>query len=176
MLVGCVGKMGAGKTLSASILGLYVHKFTGLPLYSNYDLQGATRIRSMADIWALDSAILLWDELWLTMDSRLWENNVALTRFINQTRKKSLLIIYTSQHINQVELRVRKATDVLIYCRRTPAGHWLQFIDYQYLQMGKRYLLPLENAKKFYGVYDTFEVLEPIQMPKKRKDYAYPDS
>lgn len=167
MLVGLMGKMGAGKTLSASILGLYIHKETGIPLYANFDLQNSQKVTSMKDIWELEAGILVWDEIWLTMDSRLWENNVEFSRFINQTRKKNLIILYTTQHINQVEMRVRKGTDVLIYLRKTKEGHWLQFIDYQYMQLGKRYLLTFETARKFYNVYDTFEVLEPIKSDKK---------
>src|SRR3990172_8843387 len=114
MLVGVMGKMGSGKTLSMSVLATYLHKRTHIPLFANYDLKGAKKITSIGEMWAMDSAIFCFDEIWLTMDSRLWADNVKLTRWVNQTRKKKLLVLYTTQHINQVELRVRKATDVLV--------------------------------------------------------------
>jgi len=74
-----------------------------------------------------------------------------------------MIWFYTTQHIRQVEMRVRNATDILIYCEKTPAGHWLQFIDWQYREMGRRYLIPHNVAKKFYGLYDTYEVLQPLK-------------
>lgn len=156
-----MGKMGTGKTLTASVLASYIHNLTGIPLYANYALEGAEKIKDLKDMWALDTAIFVFDEIWLTMDSRLWKNNVTLTRWINQTRKKKLLVFYTTQHISQVEMRVRKATDILIYTERIATGHWLNFIDYQYNQLGRRYLL--EHPERFYNLYNTYEVLEPIK-------------
>lgn len=160
MLVGIQGKMGAGKTLSASILGSYISAATNVPLSANYGLIRSERLTSMRDFWNLDGGVCVWDEIWLTLDSRLWGDNVAVSRFINQTRKKNLILIYTTQHINQVELRVRQATDILIHCERKPEGFWLNFIDYQYQQVGRRYLI--DRPERFYGLYDTFEVLQPI--------------
>jgi len=107
-----MGKMGSGKTLSQSILGTYLSEMTGVPLYANYGLKGAGRINKLSELWDINNAVVCLDEIWLTMDARLWKDNVALTRFINQTRKKKLTLFFTTQHIKQVELRVRNATDV----------------------------------------------------------------
>lgn len=162
MLIGIMGKMGTGKTLSMSILGVYLHLTTGVPLLANYGLKYSQKISSLADLWRMDTAIFCFDELWLTMDSRLWKDNVQLTRWINQTRKKKLLVFYTTQHISQVEMRVRKATDILIFTEKLPSGNWLNFIDYQYNNLGRRFLLP--EPERFYKLYDTYEVLQPIKL------------
>jgi hypothetical protein len=172
MLVGIMGKMGAGKTLSMSILAEYAAWVMKSPLHANYGLQGAEKIRTTNDIWEMENGIFCFDEIWLTLDSRLWKDNVFLTRWINQTRKKKLIVFYTTQHIRQVELRVRNATDILIYCDKTPAGHWLQFVDWQYQELGRRYLISHETAARFYKVYDTYEVLEPLKMERQRTDSA----
>lgn len=156
-----MGKMGSGKTLSMSILATYLSKKFNVPLYSNYGLKNAKRIQSLSELWKIDSAIFCFDEMWLTMDARLWKNNVFLSRWINQTRKKKMIIFYTTQHIRQIELRVRNATDILIYCQKEKEGHQLQFIDFQYQQMGNRYLL--SNPARFYSLYDTYEVLQPLK-------------
>jgi len=137
MLIGLMGKMGAGKTLSMSVLASFLASRTGLPLYSNYSLKDSRPIRNLRDLWEIDSAIFCFDEIWLTMDSRQWKDNVALTRWVNQTRKKKMLVFYTTQHINQVEMRVRKATDILIYCEKKNGEHLLQFVDYQYQTLGR---------------------------------------
>lgn len=170
-----MGKMGAGKTLSQTLLAIYLHLNTGVPLYANYGIKCprhgdscVKRINKLSDLWALDSAIVCLDELWLTMDARLWKDNVALTRFINQTRKKKLTLFFTTQHIKQVELRVRNGTDILIFAEKKPEGHWLWFIDYQYGEIGKKMLLA--DASKFYHLYDTYEVLQPLKMDLTTSD------
>lgn len=156
--------MGAGKTLSQTILGVYLHKATGAPLYANYTLNGVpyTKISSLKELWNVNGGIVLLDELWLSMDARMWKDNVAVTRFINQTRKKKITLFYTTQHIRQIELRTRNGTDILIYCEKKPEGHWLWFIDYQYQEIGRKFLL--SDARAFYALYDTYETLTPMNM------------
>jgi len=170
MLVGIMGKMGSGKTLSMSILASYLARLTKTPLAANYHLKGADKVESLMDVTKRQSEIFCFDEIWLSMDSRLWKDNVRLTRWVNQTRKKKMIVFYTTQHIRQVEMRMRNATDVLIYCDKTPEGHWLTFVDWQYKTIGRRYLIPHSSAKRFYGLYNTYEVLEPLTW-EKGKNY-----
>lgn len=164
MLVGLMGKMGTGKTHGMTVLGIYLHKMTGAPIYANYTLNGVpyTRISSLKELWQINGGIVLLDELWLSMDARMWKDNVAITRFINQTRKKKITLLYTTQHIRQIELRTRNATDILIYCEKKPEGHWLWFIDYQYQEIGKKFLI--SRPELFFRFYDTFETLQPMNM------------
>jgi len=162
MLIGIMGKMGAGKTLSMSVLATYLSFLTKSPLYANFSLKNSIPIASQRDIWAMENGIFCFDEIWLTLDARLWKDNTFLTRWVNQTRKKKILCFYTTQHIKQVELRVRNATDILIYCEKKPAGVWLNFIDYQYQQLGRRFLL--SKPADFFDLYDTYETLKPIKL------------
>lgn len=177
-LVGIMGKMGAGKTLTASILASYIASKTGAELHANYILRGAEPIESLNDVVSKNKSILVFDEIWLSADARAWKDNVRLTQWVNQTRKKQMIVFYTTQHIRQVEMRIRNGTDVLVVCEKTPEGHWLTFIDYQYRTIGRRYLIPHSVAKKFYSLYDTYEVLKPLQWGKKgdKPNYggAYP--
>jgi hypothetical protein len=166
MLIGIMGKMGSGKTLSASILGSYLSKMTGAPLSANYNLTGALPLESLNDINDTTSGIEIIDEAWLSMDARGWENNVRISHWVNQTRKKKVIVFYTTQHIRQMEMRVRNATDILIVCEKTPQGIWLNFIDYQYRKRGKKFLI--EKPERFYSLYDTYEVLKSLQWDKKK--------
>lgn len=161
MLAGVMGKMGAGKTRFMTIIGVYMHMATGAPLYANYSLFGVDfkRINSLKELWNINGGIVLLDELWLSMDARLWKDNVAVTRFINQTRKKKITLFYTTQHIKQIELRTRNATDILIYCEN---GNTVTFVDYQYMQIGRKYVF--ENPNVFNRLYDTFETLQAMDM------------
>lgn len=161
MLIGIMGKMGSGKTLSMTILAQYIKKLTESPLWANYTLKNSEKINTLSEIWKIENGIICLDEIWLTMDARLWNDNVMMTRWINQTRKKKLIVMYTTQHIRQVEMRVRNATDFLIYCQKMKGGRTkLTFIDYQYNTIGKSFII--EDPRIFYNLYDTYEVLQPI--------------
>lgn len=162
-----MGKMGSGKTLSMSVLASYLARATKAPLHANYSLQGAQPLESLNEINQTTGGILCLDELWLSMDSRMWKDNVRVSHWVNQTRKKKVIVFYTTQHIRQMELRVRNATDILIVAEKKPEGHWLTFIDYQYRQIGKRFLI--EDPWRFYRLYDTFEVLKPLSWEYKKK-------
>jgi len=161
MLAGIMGKMGGGKTRFMTILGIYLHTMTKAPIYCNYSLFGVehNRVNSLKDLWQINNGIVLLDELWLSMDARLWKDNVSVTRFINQTRKKKITLFYTTQHIKQIELRTRNATDVLIYCED---GNKATFIDYQYMYIGRKYIF--DNPSFFNKFYDTFETLQSMDM------------
>lgn len=161
MLIGAMGKMGGGKTRLMTILGIYMHHMTGARIYANYSLFGVPykRINSLKELWEIEGGIVLIDELWLSMDARMWKDNVAVTRFINQTRKKKITLIFTTQHIKQVELRTRNATDVLAFCEN---GNTVTFIDYQYMEIGRKFVF--ENPSFFNKFYDTYETLQPMDM------------
>lgn len=169
MLVGIMGKMGTGKTLTQTILMQYLHATTGVPIASNYKMKNASLVKSLMDITAKQSEVFGFDEIWLSADSRAWKDNVRLTQWVNQTRKKKMIVFYTTQHIRQVEMRIRNATDVLIVCEKDEVNHYLTFIDWQYKTIGRRYVIPREIAKLFYPLYDTYEVLEPLTWERKKK-------
>ena len=163
MLVGIMGKMGSGKTLAMTTLAAFIHQHTKAPIFANYKLKiPYTPIDNIGQLWKAENGIFLFDEIWLSMDSRSWAYNVKMTHWVNQTRKKKLLVMYTTQHISQVEMRARNATDILIYTEKKPAGHCLTFIDWQYQQLGRRYML--DKPERFYNLYDTFEVVKPVSM------------
>jgi len=165
MLIGIVGKMGTGKTLSMTMFAEYLYYKFHIEIYSNYLLANAYKIEKQTDLWKIKNGIICLDEVWLTLDSRLWANNVSLTRWINQTRKKRVIVFYTSQHISQVELRMRNATDILIYCEKKDKSIWLNFVDYHYGTLGRKF--KIEDPKKFYNFYDTFEIVWPISYKKE---------
>lgn len=167
MLVGIMGKMGSGKTLTMSILASYLSRATKAPLRANYKLEGALPVESMNDVVEAESAIFCFDEMWLSMDSRMWQDNIRLTQWVNQTRKKRMIVFYTTQHIRQIELRARNATDILIVAEKKPEGIWLTFIDYQWKSIGKRFLI--NKPERFYNIYNTYEVLKPLEWTKKKE-------
>jgi len=163
MLIGITGKMGSGKTLSMTILATFLSRKLKVPLFSNYEMKNSIPLASLNDLWKAERAIMAADELHISMDSRGWKDNIKLSHFITQTRKKNLIFLYTTQNIGQVDLRVRQNTDIVIYCEKKPSGHWLQFIDWGYKTIGRKYLIKKEEAKKFYNLYDTLKVVSALR-------------
>jgi hypothetical protein len=171
MLVGFMGKMGSGKTLGQTILAAYASNVLKLPLYANYGLKiPFIPVKTTTDLWNAKQGILALDELHLTMDSRLWTNNVSLSHFITQSRKKELLVIYTTQHIGQVDLRIRQNTDFLIYCERKKQKFIWNVLDYQYNDLIRK--IYLQKPERFFNIYDTKELMWPIKYVKYAQTYS----
>lgn len=152
--------MGAGKTFTMSVFSYLLSRSLGVPLFANYGLKGSQYINSLDEIWTMEGGIFCFDEIWLTMDARLSKNNVDLTRWINQTRKKKMLVMYTSQSFGQVDLRVRKATDFLLYAWRHHDTQKITLVDAQYGDVLRT--LTIKQPERYYSLYDTFEVLKPM--------------
>lgn len=173
MLIGIFGQMGSGKTLIMSILAYELRK-KGVELYTNYDLSGTTeRIRTIEDLKQKDTGIVALDEFWLTVDSRDWKNNIFWTQWILQTRKKNLIVFYTTQTTGQVDIRIRHATNLWIFCEKNKKK---KYFRYTYLSgtnhtIVKSFKLSYEKAKAYYTKYDTYEVLKPIKSYVKSNKY-----
>lgn len=172
MLIGICGKMGSGKTLSMTILSQFF-KLQGLDVYANYTLEGSKPLKKANDILKIENGIVSLDEFWITMDSRSWKNNVFLTHWINQTRKKNLIVMYTTQTFRQIDIRVRNATDYLIFCERidsviTPPYHRLSIVCNATQSLIKTIKITKRNASAFFHFYNSFEVLKPLTFAKER--------
>ncbi len=164
MIIGVVAKQGAGKTQAITMLGAFFALKIKVPLYANYHILKIPfeYIERSDQLWKIENGIFLFDEIWVSMDSRNWESKkqTYLTQFIQQMRKKRIVCFYTSQHISQVEKRIRLATDYLVYCEQKPNGFWLNFIDYQYQTLCRRFLI--RDPSPVWELYDTYEVIKPL--------------
>jgi len=181
MLIGIQGPMGASKTITMVILAEFLHFKCRAPLSANLDMYDAKRIEYLDDVWELPPGIFCFDEAWLTLDSRNYaeKSNIDMSAWINQTRKKKVICFYTTQHISQIEKRMRNGTDFLLHCQKQADGHWVQFIDWHYKRLLRKFFIPNNVRQRFYGYhdtaaklhgfYDTYEVLKPLKWKKKQK-------
>ena len=95
------------------------------------------------------------------MDSRLWSDNVILSHWINQCRKKGLIVLYSTQHMSQIDLRVRRATDIQVVCEEKYGEILLTFVDYLYERVLRKFII--DTPSRFYSLYDSFAVLVPLK-------------
>lgn len=165
MLVGFEGTLGSGKTLSMTFWARYFSYVTKIPVYTNYQTSFSTVISKWDDILKIQNGILCLDEIHaIGFDSRTSAKDFTQakrTHFILQTRKKNILVFYTSQAIRQVDNRLRGVTDFLIMCEKKGSNIENQVIKYQTSEIGRK--LKLRGVEKIFKWYDTFEVVNALQ-------------
>jgi len=175
-MIGIIGRMRSGKTLLQSILASYFSGQTGLTLWANYPLVGSKKVETTRDLWGLNDCVFCFDEIWMTMDSRFWKDNAAMTYWIMQTRKRGVLVFYTAQHRSEIEKRVRLATDIFIFCEHKKINgkdaHKYTFLepdlmDEDIFKVGRSYLLT--KPELWYNLYDSFKLMWPIDHVKVSK-------
>lgn len=170
MLIGIKGPLGSGKTSVLTFVGLRQYA-VGLNVYSNYGLNfrpGPTcgevlpfSSENLANGEWQGPGILLIDELPVWMDSRASISNRLSSQMVLQTRKKKTHIAYTTQFLDQVDLRVRRLTDVVIECEKRK--------DFAHLRIVRTYD-GHEVEKKLYlpPLYDLFDTNEIIKKPQQK--------
>lgn len=165
MIIGITGYIGAGKTWTLSVLGSYLAEVTGYKLYSDYGLYNSLPISSLPDLSVLFDGVLCLDEFWLSADSRRYKEklNLDISEWILQTRKQGLCVLFTAHNLGQVDLRVRTATDILVYVERRSAGSIrLYIIDYHTGSVGRCF--QVNNPSEFYYLFDTSRKMSKLKV------------
>lgn len=171
MIICYIGGMGSGKTLSM-VREAYGYHLAGFTVYSNFGLCFPHRkitkqiFESMLDnSFELRNAILCLDEVYVWMDSRMSSSssNRLLSWFFNQTRKRSVRVLMTSQTFDQLDRRLRHRTDLVIRCKSRHDGQHLlctnfvgrvAFDDEFHLVRIVRFV-----GNPYFALYDTEEVV-----------------
>lgn len=120
MIVIFQGPRGCGKTLSLVAEALEFHK-KGWDIISNFKTSFSTKV-SDEFILGLDkkstikNCVILIDELQIFFDSRTWSHNksIKFSNFIQQIRKRNIILMGTTQYVDTVEKRIRQHIDILI--------------------------------------------------------------
>jgi len=163
-LMGIIGDLGAGKTLSLVYFG-YRAYLKQRKIYTNMrslifkDIMALT----ILELEDMRSGFAGLDELWLWADSRLspsLKNRVA-SLILLKSRKRDMDIVYTTQHWMQIDCRIRNVTDFLImpelsqnetFCR-------IKVLSYPYLSHVKTITY---RTAPFFKMYDHTEEIEPL--------------
>lgn len=163
-------RRGGGKTTTMTAL-LKEYSDAGLNIYANYTLKGIpyTHIEpeDLADFpeWLHDGVVAL-DELHAKMDAYdFWKTLVKDNAlFLTQTRKRRLIVLFTTQVWTQVPKRMRSLTDYIFQCSPIK-DHDQQFIGvsvdvFDLTGIGHEYTNTfLVDALEVFKHFDTNEII-----------------
>ena len=122
MIILYTGRRGAGKTLTMvkDIIQFYNN---GWKIVTNVEIEGIEyELMKSEDIVALDkntglnNAVLVIDEIQVLFDSRRSSSNSnkSFSNFIQQIRKRNMILLCTTQFAGTTDLRIRQHTDVIV--------------------------------------------------------------
>lgn len=186
-LIGFVGGLGAGKTTGASIFP-WIWKNTveaqggDVKLFANYDLFGAERMDEPEDWFRVAEAhgsIVIWDEAHRSFDSRRFsdQGNILATELLTFVRKMASIQVFATPSINRLDTRIREIIEILIVVRKTGAGTFYDFYDFQ-ADFGGRFgkflhskFLPNFKMKAIHklNLFDSYSFVSKFPLPKEEK-------
>lgn len=173
MLIGITGLLGSGKTLLQTILAYIFHKYYNLSVKSNYYIEfgeklDINKLISFPDKGELDNTILALDEFWTIVDSRLPQQTSSrlVTYYFAQSRKRGVIILWTSQLKGMIDLRIHKLSDSIIYCSRRgkKPNRIFDYIWFVGQEPVRKLSLTEDKASLFYDTYKTGELVFPTEM------------
>lgn len=170
VLIGIVGELGAGKTLTATYITWRNWFYKKKQVYSNITLYGIPfkKVDSVQDFDKMKHGVFLGDELWLWVDSRsapTIKNRITSTILL-KSRKRNLTILYTSQSFSQIDRRVRNVTDMLIYPILNRTNTICKAIVFQGSNPSPANILKTLYfyTEPIYKMYNSNEEVEPLKL------------
>jgi len=140
LIVQYIGRRGAGKTLTMTkdVVNYY---YSGWKIYTNYDLYGIEytkltndEIINLINLDHIRNCVIAIDEIQTVIDSRKFakDSNMDFTYFIQQIRKRGIVLLATSQFLDNVEKRFRQHIDLLVKPRAVymESGNWVVTAKY----------------------------------------------
>jgi hypothetical protein len=179
MLIGIEGGLGCGKTLAMTYLGYLAKTKYHSKVSSNYFTKFAdTFIDSEQSFNEFRSGMMLLDEIWLWSDSRKSSSkrNEIVNKIPLTSRKRRLIIVYTSQQLGQVDLRIRNITDIFVRVKLKiikdtkgnplldQKGRPLKICIMRFRKCPLRKIVFLANT--MYDLYDTEEEVNSLDISK----------
>lgn len=168
------GGRGRGKTLSMVMEGL-LYLLDGYRILRNFECAFGEYI-SNDEILAIDknseiyNCVMMIDEIQVFFDNRRSMNpsNLRFANFIQQARKRNIIILCTTQFSNTVDLRINQHLDIIVYpnYKKEYDVCEMTYIDITRLQDNAlvQDFKPAEfkmvfDAKPIYPLYNTAEMI-----------------
>jgi len=178
------GALGAGKTLTASILAHSWRVRSGgdVRIFANYDLAQSTPFDSI-DRWievaeARGSACI-WDEAQWQFDRRLWARNTFNTQIFNLTRKLRTVHMFINPIGDNLDSRILSLVEVFAHVTmQRGTGITIDLYEFQDKRFGQwgrpmnRLRIPWWKVKQIFKLelYDTDQLVFPFPSPKTERE------
>lgn len=149
----------------------YKYYLNGWTIYSNLHLSFEHTFMTTEDIMNIDNTditdvVLLVDELQVIMDSRrsARDGNLSLSYFIQQIRKRRIVLLATAQFTGDVDKRFREQLDIMA---RPKFLDVYGLVEVSYYDLASREDLGFIETKSLvydptplFGVYDTYQEIQ----------------
>lgn len=184
-----IGKKGAGKTLSATMIAYTYYKHLhkkGYKVYANYQLNFPfIPVEKISTIRDTEKGLLVIDEAYQIVDSRRASSgkNVLITTLLSKARKMGIRVLFIAQYFATLDRRIRDDADWIIRTsiakadieRKIPTVlEWEVFTrdDFgEIVNYGTFYVKVPEIAFRLYDSYaDIFPIDDDISEQKRRKN------
>ena len=162
MLISVLGNLGSGKTLFLAYMSSKIKR----EIYSNFKLNIDNYVKlEVVSLLNLPNNIDVFiDEGYTWLESRV--SNKVLNRYLSyillQSRKRTINIFITAQLFSTVDIRFRHQSDILIFCNKIKKSFQYKILNVRN-NIYKNFIFPFDIAKKYYDIYDTYEIVEPYQ-------------
>lgn len=164
-IIGVEGPIGSGKTTVLTAFGLMEYACLNKPLWANFHFkQGIAfhylTFQDMMDLaqeqFDFERAAIFIMEAHTWLDSRIASSKMSrlFTYWMLQTGKQEINMYYDTQDFRQVDIRLRKMTDIAIHVRRKGNLHLLKIRD---MHTGKKRNAVLDGSA-IYPYFNTKEV------------------
>jgi len=174
MLISLIGNVGSGKTLFLVLLSYIYSFFDKRKIHANFYIKLENCIALNLPNFIeneRDNMIVFLDEAYTYLESRISMShlNKAMSYVIFQSRKRNLDIYLTAQMFSTIDVRFREQTDILIKCKRIINDNFNGF-KYKIINLNsesiKTMLFPMSEAKTYFHLYNTYEIIPPYQKDK----------
>lgn len=158
LIVSAYGFQRSGKTLISYLLAESLRTSLGLDVFSNMIVPGWYNINSLSQIpFNHEPKVLLLDEVYYFLDSRAWQDNKAMTIFLNTIGKQNICFIYTSVSPGMVEKRLRDQSNYSFLVKSTKSIITYELID---VQRHLKRIITIEKTPELFSQlkYDTLQV------------------
>jgi hypothetical protein len=128
----------------------------GIPSWELLDYEKF--IKWMQEEEELENAIVILDEAYLFVDSRLSQSSLSrlMTYFFMQTRKRHVDLYVCSQQFENVDVRLRRNVDVRAICRYDKISQWCK-VRLINMRTGRRRTIKMYGPE-FFPYFDTDEI------------------
>lgn len=175
MLYIIIGNLGTGKTL---LMTYFASNIVDKDIYANYEIKHKNyKELKPIDVLSLPKNIECFiDEAYTWLESRLPSEalNRALSYILFQSRKKFTNFYLTVPLMSTLDKRFRLLATHIITCKligtiKNPIAFKYKVID-RINDTIRTFIFDVEFAKPIFEIYDTFEIIEPLN--KSRLEYS----